>query len=255
MTDNSADSGANAPGTAGPYHSPPSPISSLPPDAPDVLHWSFQEDRRTLSFRIQETPDVQDGSPFDTVLPRELTIREPFVHDLLIEIEMEGKPGISTVLEAEALQNCYLQGLTYVSRREHSRQQLSIKLRRKGYSAEQIRRALDELENEDSLSDRRFAEQWTRNRLQRHPEGRINIIAGLQQRGVHRSTCNEVLGELETDDPGLFTYACLNFLLKMHRKNADSEELIFSCRKRGFSIKNLENCSKEFYSITGMKIY
>lgn len=233
--------------TDNPYADPGTP--SVHP--PEVLRWSFIEDAMVLNCRIQET---HDGSNSMETLIRDINIRTPFVHDLLAGIQIHGFPSAENVLEAEVLQNCYLQGVKYVSKREHSRHQLNIKLRRKGYSSEKVERVLNELEIEDSLSDRRFAEQWTNARLQRHPEGRIRIISGLQQRGVHRITCEEVLRKLENDDPGLFSRACLNFMLKAHRKNADSKDLIFSCRKRGFSRKNLENCSKEFYSITGEEL-
>ena len=66
---------------------------------------------------------------------------------------------------------CYDRALKLLALREHSRKELENKLRQKGCSADDIIIALDRLEEENFLSDRRFCESYIRSRLRKSPEG------------------------------------------------------------------------------------
>ena len=76
--------------------------------------------------------------------------------------------------------------LRLLARREHSRQELSLKLRQRKIESDIIDSVLDEYENKGWLDDQRFAEVFTRQRMDMG-YGPVRILAELQQRGVHQS--------------------------------------------------------------------
>lgn len=73
--------------------------------------------------------------------------------------------------------------LRLLARREHSRQELVLKLRQRGFEPASIEPILDEYEERDWLSDQRFADMLVR---QRHEAGYgpLKIRADLQQKGI-----------------------------------------------------------------------
>ena len=73
----------------------------------------------------------------------------------------------------------YDKALYYLSMREHCRKELETKLRTKGYNAGEIEAALDRLEEENFLSDARYAEVFIRSRLRKNPEGKEIMIMRL----------------------------------------------------------------------------
>ncbi|MGM0952238.1 MAG: regulatory protein RecX [Pseudomonadota bacterium] len=86
--------------------------------------------------------------------------------------------------------------LRLLARREHSRQELSLKLRQRKIESDIIDTVLDEYENKGWLDDQRFAEVFTRQRMDMG-YGPVRILAELQQRGVHQTPdcLNEVPDE------------------------------------------------------------
>ncbi|MBZ0333367.1 regulatory protein RecX [Marinobacter sp. JH2] len=81
--------------------------------------------------------------------------------------------------------------LRLLARREHSRQELSLKLRQRNIEQSVIDLVLDEYEEEGWLDDHRFADVYSRQRIDAG-YGPVRIMAELQQRGVHfRPECLE----------------------------------------------------------------
>lgn len=74
--------------------------------------------------------------------------------------------------------------LRLLARREHSRLELSLKLKQRKIEADVIERVLDDYEVEGWLSDERFADVYARQRMDLG-YGPLRILAELQQRGVH----------------------------------------------------------------------
>ncbi|PXX88738.1 recombinase RecX [Marinobacter vulgaris] len=74
--------------------------------------------------------------------------------------------------------------LRLLARREHSRLELSLKLRQRKFESDLIDRILDDYEAEGWLSDERFADVYARQRMDLG-YGALRILAELQQRGVH----------------------------------------------------------------------
>ncbi len=76
--------------------------------------------------------------------------------------------------------------LRLLARREHSRLELSLKLRQRKIENGLIERVLDDYEAEGWLDDDRFADVYARQRMDLG-YGPLRILAELQQRGVHRT--------------------------------------------------------------------
>lgn len=76
--------------------------------------------------------------------------------------------------------------LRLLARREHSRYELSLKLRQRQIDGEIIDAVLDDYENEGWLDDNRFADIYARQRME-SGYGPLKIMAELQQRGVKDS--------------------------------------------------------------------
>lgn len=74
--------------------------------------------------------------------------------------------------------------LRLLARREHSRLELTLKLRQRGLTDEVIGPVLDEYETNGWLDDERFAEVFVRQRLDA-AWGPLKILGELQQRGIH----------------------------------------------------------------------
>ena len=85
-----------------------------------------------------------------------------------------------------ALAEIYNKALDLLSRREHSRKELYLKLTKRFESRENINLTLDRLEENNLLSDSRFAEEYVQAR-RRKGFGPIKITVELQNRGVNES--------------------------------------------------------------------
>lgn len=87
--------------------------------------------------------------------------------------------------------------LRLLARREHSRQELALKLRQRKLDASIISQVLDDYENEGWLDDSRFADVYSRQRIELG-YGPLKVLAELQQRGIHNTP--PCLGELADAD-------------------------------------------------------
>ncbi len=133
-------------------------------------------------------------------------------------------------------------GLAYLSRAEHSRYQLSLKLAKKGYSRVEADEALDVLADAGYLDDARFASAWIRNRLIGRSEGRALLLAGLSARGVDRSVADRALEEQFRDDDE--RALCLRAMAKLARLGRTGERMRISLQRKGFSKKLISECLK-----------
>lgn len=85
-----------------------------------------------------------------------------------------------------------------LARREHTRQELTHKLKLRGLASAAIQQALARLESEQLLSDARFAELYAQARAQRG-YGPLRIEAELRTRGVARAVVEQSLSDMEID--------------------------------------------------------
>jgi regulatory protein len=88
--------------------------------------------------------------------------------------------------------------LSYLARREHSRAELLRKLRPHAASEEELSAALDRLQADDLLSDRRFAEVLTRTRGER--SGTALVRQELVAHGVEESIVRQSVQQLQATE-------------------------------------------------------
>lgn len=88
--------------------------------------------------------------------------------------------------------------LRLLARREHSRQELVLKLGARGFQKQDIIEIIDHLADEGLQSDARFAESFTRYRINRG-QGPLRIRAELQQRGVSKELITAALNSEDAD--------------------------------------------------------
>ena len=88
--------------------------------------------------------------------------------------------------------------LDLLARREHSRAELRGKLLARGFAEDVVTRVLDDLDERDWLSDRRFAERYVEARRGRG-FGPLLIRAELERRGVAGDVCSRCLDEKDPE--------------------------------------------------------
>jgi len=81
--------------------------------------------------------------------------------------------------------------LRLLARREHSRFELTRKLEQAGFAVDDIAPLLDEFEQKNWLSDRRFAESYVADHRAR--SGAVKLAYELKQRGIDDAVIEKVL--------------------------------------------------------------
>jgi regulatory protein len=89
--------------------------------------------------------------------------------------------------------NPYYQAQALLSRRDHSLYELRGKLRKKGFSPEEITATLEKLKKENLVNDHRFAELFMESTLRRKAAGPRYLAAKLRQRGISDHIIQRVL--------------------------------------------------------------
>ncbi len=100
------------------------------------------------------------------------------------------------LLHQDSLRQAKDQAMRYLTIRPHSRRELVLKMRSKGYRYEVINQALDNLAEIDLIDDEQFARQFIQNELQLRPAGKALLAQKLATRGIHRETSEDLLNEL-----------------------------------------------------------
>lgn len=158
---------------------------------------------------------------------------------------------------------CRQQALRYLGIREHNKSELRTKLLGKGYDANLVDSVLDDLSNDNSLSERRYVECFVRSSNRRHPEGRSLVLARLVSKGADRQVCNEVLDELYGNGEyvsSLVHQASLRIVSKKKSKrssatsctassNVASLEMRQALLKLGFSPSQIRTCLEDESSL------
>ena len=94
---------------------------------------------------------------------------------------------------------CYKTAIDLLSRREHSRLELKRKLQIKEFSAEvDLEALLDGLEDDNCLSNERYAESFVRSRILKG-QGELKIRSQLLQRGVNMSMADRAIAEADVN--------------------------------------------------------
>jgi len=109
----------------------------------------------------------------------------------------EGAPVDSHALETAAarheLASAYEKAIALIARRDHAAGELETKLAKRRFSRETIDATVRRLTEERLLDDQRFAEEFLRQRLERHPEGPPLLRARLTARGIEREIADSTV--------------------------------------------------------------
>ncbi|MBN2531442.1 MAG: RecX family transcriptional regulator [Spirochaetales bacterium] len=133
----------------------------------------------------------------------------------------------SEILEAERY------ALSLLSFSQHSKKNLALKLTKRGFSKNCINDLIFKLEDLGYLDDTEFAKTWVASRILRHPEGKHALLAGLLKQGIERTTAEEVIQKLVSDETELDLAAGLyKKLTGLHKQD---EKIAAVLKARGFS--------------------
>ncbi len=170
---------------------------------------------------------LSDGSSF--IILREVLDRAALSgSDELSPQQLQELLGRSDQLEAER------KALDLLTRSPHSRERLKLKLLKRDFSLSSVNDALACMEELGYLDDTRFAEDWLRLRIARHPEGRQSLLAGLLNRGINASLATQIVNRIVTRE---VEEDCAKRLMEKHSgfRNLPRERLAQRLSSRGFS--------------------
>lgn len=167
-------------------------------------------------------------SPF--FIPKSMLIEFsfPFYED-------ETKVDETLFLELKKISECYLcrkKGLDLLAYRDHSKFELSVKLKRRKFSTYSIHNAVDYLKEKNYLNDFKFSELFINSRL-RKGEGKFLIFQRLHQKGVSSSIYKDVYEEVVSFDDE--KESCIKRFEKITSKTSDKDIVKDKLRKKGFS--------------------
>lgn len=134
--------------------------------------------------------------------------------------------------EVQARRNCRSQAMAYLARREHTGLELTQKLTQKGYETGIIRTTLDQLAEENLLSEYRYALLTIEQRQRKSPEGRILMAQRLAAKGVNREDANRALDELYNEEE-IAEYVQRAYTQAEQKVGADKVRM--QLQKKGFS--------------------
>jgi regulatory protein len=96
--------------------------------------------------------------------------------------------------------NCYGKAAQLLAGRPHFRAELAAKLARRGFPAGEIAAALDRLEEQGYLDDKKTAADFIAHRRESRGEGRLRLRAELVRRGAPAAAIDEALAGLDEED-------------------------------------------------------
>jgi regulatory protein len=111
---------------------------------------------------------------------------------------------------------------------------LKLKLHKRGFPAPVISAVLRRLTDIGLLDDLEFARAWLTARLERHPEGRCLLSAGLKKRGVTGELARQAVAEVFTEER---ERECIRTVIirKSAKMDLDPGQLLRILTIRGFT--------------------
>ena len=110
--------------------------------------------------------------------------------------DMEVQSWIDKSVEAKA----YNSAITYLSYRQRTESEVASNLISKGYSDQLILVVTGQLIAGGLIDDHEFAQSWVRDRLNLRPRSRRMLKMELIEKGINKSTIDEVLDDIDYDD-------------------------------------------------------
>ncbi|MFP4363366.1 MAG: regulatory protein RecX [Spirochaetia bacterium] len=124
-------------------------------------------------------------------------------------------------------------GMDLIARSEHSAGMLRKKLVSRNYDAEVVEKVIREFQEERFVDDKRYAEMWTRSRIDRRQEGKGKLVSELTQRFVDKHIAEEVVSAMVSESIENDSLELLGERLQK-KKNMTKEKLGRKLASRGF---------------------
>lgn len=131
------------------------------------------------------------------------------------------------------------QAMNILASRDHARAEVITKLKHKGFSEEEVAKAIDYLQEKKLLDDTRFAKAYADSMLRTKPVGPRYISAKLKQKGVGETIARQTVRELFSEGRGREAFLAQQAAeqwKKSHPKHAgDKQRLYRFLASRGFT--------------------
>ena len=141
--------------------------------------------------------------------------------------------------------SAYQKAIDLISRKDHSRMMLRLKLRKRDYPDEVVAHVLQRLAEEGILDDEKFGEHYLQFLLKKNKYGRPKILAKLREKGLSRELAEALtarVSEIEEDE-ALWENAAKLF----RRGNITKEKMARSLISRGFPPGKVYTCISEYF--------
>ena len=129
-----------------------------------------------------------------------LLSRDVFLEQALFVGQELSEEEFDELRRLQRRHECKAQALRYLAMREHTRYGLVLKLQRKGFEASEWEQVLDELADENLLSEYRYALLFIEQRLRKKSEGRAVMVQRLASKRVNREDGERALDELYSEE-------------------------------------------------------
>ncbi len=131
-----------------------------------------------------------------------------------------------------------------LARRERSRAELRLALKRKSFEPALIESVLEDIEKNGLQSDARFASAWVETRRRLSPRGKAAIAFELKQKGIDESAAQSALKRYNSDDERaalreLIESRLARIVREKEDKQKTKQRLLGFLTRRGFSYDDI----------------
>ncbi len=174
-----------------------------------------------------------------------------FLEELKPETGNELSPEeLGCLREAAERFRCRNSALKFLSLRSHSRGELKLKLKKKGFSNDDIEFTLEQLAEMGYIDDHDYAVRFIRNRVSRKAVGEGYLRRELFQRGIVADIINDAMDEAggrEVDFPRIIKLAKKK-VLSIKNSEKKRSRLISFLKNRGFDSRVIKKTLEELNS-------
>ena len=156
---------------------------------PEIVDMTFKRRKPERFAVLWDTGEEMLMTP-ETALKYQFSPGKNFEEETYLAIVREDQ----TLLAKDQL-------LTYLGIRPHSRQELFLKVLKKGYSKEAIEDAITALERVGLIDDEAFTRAFIQNELRLRPCGKRLLAEKLRQKGVMATLFEDILREAYDNNP------------------------------------------------------
>ena len=139
-----------------------------------------------------------------------------------------------------------------LARRERSRAELAVTLKRKQFPLDLVESVLAELEKEKLLSDERFAGAWVNTRRRLSPRGRAALTYELRQKGIRKKNIDQAISTYpHADELAALRDLIETRLARLTVSGVDpakiKRRLLGFLARRGFTYEDVEQVLREHF--------